>query len=226
MFTCIQTCMHTYIRTYSYTHIQANYFLPTVPTSLDTAPNKAVARRRCLGCVDTYIYMYMCVSPLVFRYVYICIYTQYTYIYIHMYIYIHIFLHTIFLHICTHIYIYVYDFVYVHLDQPMYLSLESYAPDLVVIGVHYRYLGGVGSSLRSGKQHHGPSPTPKIPRTTREFVCSISLDQARSSNCRAFCTPGGGTWGMGGCQNYGPLLGNLNTRCRIVLRTPKGTMTF
>ena len=32
-------------------------------------------------------------------------------------------------------------------------------------------------------------------------------------------------WGyMGGCQNYGPLLGPLNTRCRIMLRTPKGTI--
>ena len=29
---------------------------------------------------------------------------------------------------------------------------------------------------------------------------------------------------MGGCQNYGPLLGPLNTRCRIILRTQKGTM--
>ena len=29
---------------------------------------------------------------------------------------------------------------------------------------------------------------------------------------------------MGGCQNYGPLLGPLNTRCRIVLRTQKGTI--
>ena len=24
---------------------------------------------------------------------------------------------------------------------------------------------------------------------------------------------------MGGCQNYGPLLGPLNTRCGIILRT-------
>ena len=29
---------------------------------------------------------------------------------------------------------------------------------------------------------------------------------------------------MGGCQNYGPLLGPLNTRCRIILRTQKGTI--
>ena len=28
---------------------------------------------------------------------------------------------------------------------------------------------------------------------------------------------------MGGCQNYGPLLGPLNTRCRIILRIQKGT---
>ena len=28
----------------------------------------------------------------------------------------------------------------------------------------------------------------------------------------------------GGCQNYGPLLGPLNTRYRIILRTPKGTI--
>ena len=29
---------------------------------------------------------------------------------------------------------------------------------------------------------------------------------------------------IGGCQNYGPLLGPLNTRCRIILRTQTGTM--
>ena len=28
---------------------------------------------------------------------------------------------------------------------------------------------------------------------------------------------------MGGCQNYGPLLGPLNARCRIILQTPEGT---
>ena len=28
---------------------------------------------------------------------------------------------------------------------------------------------------------------------------------------------------MDGCQNYGPLLGSLNTRCRIMIRTQKGT---
>ena len=27
---------------------------------------------------------------------------------------------------------------------------------------------------------------------------------------------------MGGCQNYGPLLGPLNTRCRMILGTQKG----
>ena len=26
---------------------------------------------------------------------------------------------------------------------------------------------------------------------------------------------------MGGCQNYGPFLGALNSWCRIILRTPK-----
>ena len=29
---------------------------------------------------------------------------------------------------------------------------------------------------------------------------------------------------MGGCQNYGPLLGPLNIRFRIILRTPKRTV--
>ena len=30
----------------------------------------------------------------------------------------------------------------------------------------------------------------------------------------------------GGCQNYGPLLGSLNTRSLIVLRTQKGTIVL
>ena len=29
---------------------------------------------------------------------------------------------------------------------------------------------------------------------------------------------------MAGCQNCGPLLGPLNTRCRIILRTQKGSI--
>ena len=29
---------------------------------------------------------------------------------------------------------------------------------------------------------------------------------------------------MDGCQNYGPFLGRLNTRCRIILRTQQGTI--
>ena len=35
------------------------------------------------------------------------------------------------------------------------------------------------------------------------------------------CGPAGGH--VGGCQNYGPLLNPLDTRCRMILRTPKGT---
>ena len=31
---------------------------------------------------------------------------------------------------------------------------------------------------------------------------------------------------MGGCQNYGPFLGTQNIRCRIIIRTPKGPITF
>ena len=34
------------------------------------------------------------------------------------------------------------------------------------------------------------------------------------------------SWNMGGCQNSGPFLGPLNTRCRIVLRTQKRDHTF
>ena len=29
---------------------------------------------------------------------------------------------------------------------------------------------------------------------------------------------------MGSCQNYGPCLGTLNIRCRIILRTQEGTV--
>ena len=29
---------------------------------------------------------------------------------------------------------------------------------------------------------------------------------------------------MGGCQNYGPFLGTLNNRCRIIIATQKGTI--
>ena len=33
-----------------------------------------------------------------------------------------------------------------------------------------------------------------------------------------------GTLHMGSCQNYGPFLGTLNIRCRIILGTQKGTL--
>ena len=29
---------------------------------------------------------------------------------------------------------------------------------------------------------------------------------------------------MGGCQNYGPFLGTLNIRCRIIIGIQKGTI--
>ena len=29
---------------------------------------------------------------------------------------------------------------------------------------------------------------------------------------------------LGGCQNYGPFLGTLNIRCRIIIGTQKGTI--
>ena len=31
---------------------------------------------------------------------------------------------------------------------------------------------------------------------------------------------------MGSCQNYAPFLGTLNIRCRIIIRTQKGTIIF
>ena len=31
---------------------------------------------------------------------------------------------------------------------------------------------------------------------------------------------------MGGCQNYGPFLGTLNIRCRIIIGTQKGTIVL
>ena len=39
-----------------------------------------------------------------------------------------------------------------------------------------------------------------------------------------YCTQDGRWYIMGGCQNYGPVLGPLNTRCRIILRNQKGTI--
>ena len=31
---------------------------------------------------------------------------------------------------------------------------------------------------------------------------------------------------MGGCQNYGPFLGTLSIRCRIIIGSQKGTTNF
>ena len=36
---------------------------------------------------------------------------------------------------------------------------------------------------------------------------------------------GFGAYGFkGSCQNYGPLLGTVHIRCRMIIRTPKGTI--
>ena len=35
---------------------------------------------------------------------------------------------------------------------------------------------------------------------------------------------GGARWQEGGRQNYGPFLGTLNIRCRIIIGDPKGTI--
>ena len=43
------------------------------------------------------------------------------------------------------------------------------------------------------------------------------------SGLRSVIAPYSPTY-MGGCQNYGPLLGTLNSRCRIIIRTPKGIL--
>ena len=47
-----------------------------------------------------------------------------------------------------------------------------------------------------------------------------------------FCThpclevQGNASLHVGGCQNYDPFLGTLNTRCRIIIGTQKGLMTL
>ena len=40
------------------------------------------------------------------------------------------------------------------------------------------------------------------------------------------CSELGTTLDMGSCQNYGPFLGTLNIRCRIIIRDPKGTIIW
>ena len=57
-----------------------------------------------------------------------------------------------------------------------------------------------------------PGPWPKPPLT--ETIESSKDKQKRSESH------------MGGCQNYGPLLGPLNTKCRIIKRTQKGTIVL
>ena len=44
--------------------------------------------------------------------------------------------------------------------------------------------------------------------------------------CAAVSSDAGGRTCKGVCQNYGPLWGPLNTRCRIIRRTQKGTIIF
>ena len=51
-------------------------------------------------------------------------------------------------------------------------------------------------------------------------VCTSSLGTARRTAQNAQRS----TYYMGGCQNYGPFLGTLNSRCRIIMGTQKGTI--
>ena len=51
-------------------------------------------------------------------------------------------------------------------------------------------------------------------------------EQAAVSHSVLPCTIHGSTFRlyMGSCQNYGPFLGTLNIRCRIIIRTQKGSL--
>ena len=71
------------------------------------------------------------------------------------------------------------------------------------------FLGSTFESLVFGNSHMHSALFSQRQRTC-QLVASLLLSGLRTYHL------------MGGCQNYGSLLGPLNTRCRIILRTKKG----
>ena len=57
----------------------------------------------------------------------------------------------------------------------------------------------------------------RIVKTSIDLNVQISMDVGTAASSQ-------GKLDGGSCQNYGPFLGTLNTRCRIILRTKKGTL--
>ena len=57
----------------------------------------------------------------------------------------------------------------------------------------------------------------------QDFVHQLYLGASSRGNDGAN-DPTGLQSQLGGCQNYGPFLGTLNIRCRIIIRTQKGTL--
>ena len=55
------------------------------------------------------------------------------------------------------------------------------------------------------------------------------MKRRRGAKGQRKCTKEGGEGKgrhVGSCQNYGPFLGTLNNRCRIIIGTQKGTIIF
>ena len=57
----------------------------------------------------------------------------------------------------------------------------------------------------------------RIVKTSIDLNVQISMDVGTAASSQ-------GKLDGGSCQNYGPFLGTLNTRCRIILGTQKGTL--
>ena len=70
---------------------------------------------------------------------------------------------------------------------------------------------------------------PLNPLNPKSFSTQCQIDTKGALRRRPKVSEPPHTWGlwvkdMGGCQNYGPFLGTLNIRCRIIIGTQKGTI--
>ena len=98
--------------------------------------------------------------------------------------------------------------------------------------IFYLLQDGCNYTVEARKLEHGRPPTPnKIKKDSQHespFIhvppfWSVWYPIPQSSN-KSHIDPNRPFEPICGCRNHGPLVGPLNTRCRTILRTPKGTI--
>ena len=107
----------------------------------------------------------------------------------HWQVYAHVYIYKISMRICIYV---CTDVLYIYIHVYTYIYRHLYISIRELLGY---------ASWDWGRSRDPTSPPSSVPGTS---FSSLGLSRPQVSD-------------MGGCQNHGPLLGPLNTRCRIII---------